>query len=62
MTKHEYEGMLIQIRQLREEVDKPRCVNCEELWEGICRQFGQIPEDYIDMENTCDRHCHRIPF
>jgi len=32
MTRSEYESKLIQIRELREEVDKLRCNNCEELW------------------------------
>ena len=62
MTKDEYEGKLIQIRELRQELDRNRCINCEELWEGICRQFGEIPPDYLYQENTCDRHLHRIPF
>lgn len=62
MTKQEYEAKLIQIRELRIELDKNRCINCEELWEGICRQHGAIPEEFAYMENTCDRHQHKIPF
>lgn len=62
MTKSEYEGMLLKIKELREEVDKPRCINCEELWEGQCRQHGAIPDEYIYQVNQCDMHTHKVPF
>lgn len=62
MTKSEYESKLIQIRELREEVDRPRCINCDELWEGQCRQHGPIPEEYLYQVNECPSHNHIIPF
>jgi len=40
MTRTEYQAKLLQIKELREEVDKPRCINCDELWEGQCRVHG----------------------
>ena len=62
MTKSEYESKLIQIRELREEVDRPRCINCDELWEGQCRQHGPIPEEYLYQVNDCPSYAPIIPF
>lgn len=62
MTKQEYEGKLLKIAELRLEVDKPRCINCDELWEGQCRVHGPIPDDYVCQVNDCPSHNHIIPF
>lgn len=62
MTKQEYEGKLLKIAELRLEVDKPRCINCDELWEGQCRVHGPIPEEYVCQVNDCPSHNHIIPF
>lgn len=62
MTKSEYESKLLQIKQLREEVDRPRCINCDELWEGQCRQHGPIPEEYLHQVNECPMHTPVVPF
>jgi hypothetical protein len=62
MTKQEYEGKLLKIAELRLEVDKPRCGNCDELWEGQCRHHGAIPEDYVYQVNTCALHFPKVPF
>lgn len=62
MTKSEYESKLIQIRELRQEVDRPRCINCDELWEGQCRQHGPIPEEYLYQVNECPTYTPVIPF
>ena len=62
MTKQEYEAKLIQIRELRIEVDKNRCANSEEIREGQCRHHGSIPEEYAYVENECPLHLHKIPF
>ena len=62
MTKQEYEGKLLKIAELRLEVDKPRCINCDELWEGQCRQHGPIPEEYLYQVNECPTYAPIMPF
>lgn len=62
MTKQEYEAKLIQIKDLTEEVYRRRCINCDELWEGLCRKHGAIPGDFIYTENDCGQYHYRIPF
>lgn len=62
MTRTEYQAKLLQIKELREEVDKPRCINCDELWEDQCRVHGPIPDEYVCQANECASHNHIIPF
>jgi hypothetical protein len=62
MNRTEYQAKLLQIKELRDEVDKPRCGNCDELWEGQCRHHGAIPEDYVYQVNTCALHFPKVPF
>lgn len=62
MTKQEYEGKLLKIAELRLEVDKPRCGNCDELWEGQCRVHGPIPEEYLYQVNECPTYAPIMPF
>jgi hypothetical protein len=43
-------------------LDKPRCINCEEFYNGQCGHYGPVPEAHQYKPNECPKWMVKIPF
>lgn len=62
-TERDYKELHQIIKGAREELELPRCINCEYELNGTCTKFRQdIPAEYLYKYTECKEWVSAIPF
>ena len=62
-TERDYKELQQMIKGIRDEIDLPRCANCDYELNGQCTKFNQpIPAEYLYKYTDCKEWIYGIPF
>ena len=62
-TERDYRELKQMIKGIHEELDLPRCHNCEKNMNGVCHQYrAEIPKDHEYKYTKCEHWKQGVPF
>lgn len=60
--KEAYDLASAELEKIAAFVDRPRCINCDRLNDGVCDEFGDVPESFWHKPNDCKAWLLKLPF